>query len=671
MVDLARKTLIGKAMQRPDHVRRVLQKIKAEGLLATATQVRAKLNEPMPLGYSAAGVVLECGRGVQEFKPGDRIAMAAPHAGVVSVGRNLCVGIPDALSFDRAAYASIAAIALEGVRLARVGIGDRVLVIGLGLIGQMTVALLRANGCRVFGTDVDPAKLHLAVQMGAERVGMASPSADVLAFSDSIGVDAVIIAAATSSNTPIEFAAEVCRQKGRIVLVGVVGLQIPRPPFFAKELEFTVSGSSGPGRGDPAYEEKGIDYPAGHVRWTAQRNMQAVIELMADGKLPVEKLTTHEFDIDAAAEAYELITSGKEPFLGVLLRYPEVSRPLRRVEIAKSRALTNGMRVGLIGVGNFARLVIVPTTAKDKSLIWRGVCSAKGMNAEQIARDVGAAYACTDAADVINDAETDAVLVATRHDLHASLVMSALRAGKAVFVEKPLCITRSELNGIAECVTELGADCPVLSVGFNRRFAPATIQTAKFFENVRPLSIAYRFSAGYLPRSTWPQDEDFGGGRIIGEASHAIDTCIALTGSVPGEVYAQSAGHVRGVETTDDRVFITMRHDDGSVSSVSYQAGGDRAVPPERLEVFGGGKTAIIDNWSSIDFWAGNRHSRVDGGKDKGYAAEFSGFFAACRSGLWPIPWEQIYGTAWASLMAVQSLREGIPVRLADAGEAD
>jgi threonine dehydrogenase-like Zn-dependent dehydrogenase len=322
VVELARKSLLGKARERPDQVRRVLQKMKAEGLVATLQQVRAKLEEPMPLGYSGAGVVLECGRGVSELKPGDRVATAGPHAEVVSIGRNLCARVPDGVTFEQAAYTSVAAIGLEGVRLARVTLGERVLVVGLGLIGQICVALLKAQGCRVFGTDVDPARLALARQLGADEVAAGSPADAVKRFGGGVGVDAVVITAATASNEPIELAAEVTRPKGRIVLVGVVGLNLPRPPFFQKELEFTVSASLGPGRWDPSYEEKGIDYPLGQVRWTAQRNMEAVLEVIAAGKLPVEKLTSHRYDVDRAADAYELITSRAEPFLGIVLRYP-------------------------------------------------------------------------------------------------------------------------------------------------------------------------------------------------------------------------------------------------------------------------------------------------------------------------------------------------------------
>lgn len=670
VVELARKSLLGKARERPDHVRRVLQKLVQEGVMMTAQQVMAKLDEPMPLGYSAAGVVLECGRGVQELKPGDRVAVAAPHAGVISIGKNLCTKIPDGVTFEQASYAAVGAIGLEGVRLARASLGERVLVIGLGLIGQMCVAMLKAQGCRVFGTDVDPAKLERAKAFGADEVASGTPREAVRAFSDGHGVDAVIITAATKSNEPIEFAAEVARVRGRIVLVGVIGLEIPRAPFFLKELEFTVSSSLGPGRGDPTYEERGVDIPVGYARWTAQRNMAAVMDTIAMGKLPVEQLTTHRFPVERASEAYDLITEGKEPFLGVVLEYPEEAKPpRRRIELGKrpnGHAPVQGrLGVSMIGAGNFARLIMMPILSKLGGIEWRGLATARGMNAEHSGRKLGYEYATTEVEEIFRDAGTHAVFVATRHDLHAELVIGALRAGKHVFVEKPLCIREEELTAIDACVRELGDKCPVLTVGFNRRFAPATASVRKFFAGAGPLSVSYRFAPGPIPANAWPQDEDVGGGRIVGEACHAIDTCTALIGAPPVRVFAESVGKAPGLETTDDRVFITLRHADGSISNISYQAGGDRAAPPERFEVFGGGRTATCEQWDKIDFWRGERHSTESGGKEKGHAAEFAAFVEACRRGAgWPIPWDQLYGTTWASLMAVRSLREGVAIDL-------
>ena len=670
VVDLARKSLIGKGRERPDHVKRVLQKIRSEGLRITLGQVQAKLDEPMSLGYSSAGTVLECGWGVQEFKVGDRVACVAPHAGVVAVGKNLCAHVPKTVSLEAAAYTAIASIGLQGVRLTRATLGERVLVIGLGLIGQICVALLKAQGCRVLGTDIDPTKLELALQFGADEVATGSPLDAVKVFTGGVGVDAVVITAASVSNEPIEFAAEACRVKGRIVLVGVVGLNIPRPPFFQKELEFTVSSSLGPGRNDPIYEEKGIDYPIGHARWTAKRNMEAVLDLMDQGKLPVEKLTTHRFPIERAAEAYDLITSNREPYLGILLEYPAPSvTPLRRIDLRATPGPGGQLGVSLIGAGNFARLVMLPNLARVGGFEFRGLCTAKGMSAEHTGRRSGFAFATTDAEELWKDKQTQAVFIATQHHLHAGMVIAALRAGKHVFVEKPLCIRAEELNEIASIVQELGDRCPILTVGFNRRFAPATRELRRFFEGIVPLSVSHRFSPGAIPPDHWTQDLDIGGGRIVGEACHAIDTCTAIAGSPPIRVSAESVAQVGGLQTTDDRVFITLRHANGSISSVSYQAGGDRAAPAERIEVFGGGRTATVENWDRVELWQGGRQRKSSGGKDKGHRGEFAAFLDACRSGgEWPIPWTELYAVTWASLMAVRSLREGRPFDM-DEGE--
>jgi predicted dehydrogenase/threonine dehydrogenase-like Zn-dependent dehydrogenase len=660
VVDLARKSLIGKARQRPQDVKRVLQKIRQEGLRTTLTQVQAKLDEPMPLGYSAAGIVLECGSDVQEFKPGGRVAAAAPHAGLAAVGRNLCAAIPANVTFEQASYTAIAAIGLEGVRLAHPGLGDSVLVIGLGLIGQMCVSMLKAQGCRVFGTDLDRAKLDLAQSLGADAVGSGSPLQAVKEFSGSFGVDAVILTAATESNEPIEFAAEVCRPKGRIVLVGVTGLNIPRPPFFKKELEFTVSCSLGAGRMDPSYEEKGIDYPIGYARWTVQRNMQAVLNLMSEGKLPVEKLTTHRFPIERASEAYDLITTRREPFLGLVVEYPGVPQIRRKIELRPAAAQTGSFGVSLIGAGNFARLIMLPALSKLSNIEWRGICTAKGMTAENTGQRSNFQFATTDAAEIFNDAATSAVFITTRHNLHAELVAGALRAGKHVFIEKPLCITLEELSAIEQCVEELGSNCPVLAVGFNRRFSPGTARLKSFFSGSTPLSISYRFSPGYIPKEHWTHDPEIGGGRIIGEACHAIDACVAIAGSPPVRVFAESVANHGALETSDDRVFITLRHANGSISSISYQAGGDKGFPPERIEVLGGGKSAFLDNWDAGELWSGGKAEKFSGNKDKGHSAGFSAFIEACRNGAQrPLSWEDLRGISWASIAAVQSLREG------------
>ncbi len=664
VVDLARRSLVGKAWERPDQVRRVLQKIRDEGLLQTAQQVKAKLDEPLPLGYSAAGTVLEVGNGVQEFKPGDRVACAGPHAGVVSVPRNLCVRIPEGVSFDQAAYTSVAAIGLEGVRLARVTLGERVLVIGLGLIGQICVALLKAQGCRVFGTDLDPYRVERSRALGADAAGTGSPLQEIRAFSGGQGVDAVLITAATDSNEPIELAADACRTKGRIVLVGVAGLSLPRAPFFQKELEFTVSFSLGPGRSDPSYEDRGQDYPIGQARWTAGRNMEAVLDLMAQGKLPVEQLTTHRFPIERATEAYDRISQRKEPLLGVLIEYPGRDRQLsRRVSLEAKPIEHSELGVSFIGAGNFARLMLLPAVRKENGLAWRGLCTAKGLNAVHSGQKNGFGFATTDVNEIWSDSATNVVFIATRHNLHAELVVAALRAGKHVFVEKPLCISREQLAQIDDAVAALGAGGPILMVGLNRRFAPATGKVRDFMAGSHPLSMSYRFASGFIPAGHWTQDEDVGGGRIIGEACHAIDTCVSIVGCPVERVFAESVRKEGGLETTDDRVFITLRHRGGSVSCVSYQAGADSAFTPERIEVFGNGRIGVIDGWKDVALWRGARVTRVDGHKDRGHQGEVRAFLDTCRhGGAWPIPWAHLRNVAETTFLAVRSLREGIPL---------
>lgn len=664
VVELTKKSLLGKARARPDHVRRVLQKLRQEGVLSTFQQVMAKLGEGMPLGYATAGVVLASGAGAHEWKPGDRVATAAPHAGVISIGKNLCARIPDGVSFEQAAYTSVAAIALEGVRLARATLGERVLVIGAGLLGIISVALLRAQGCRVFVTDLDEARLALAKEFGADVVAKGAPLEDIVAFADGAGVDAVVITAATTSNQPIELAAAAARPKGRIVLVGVIGLNLPRDPFFKKELEFTVSASLGPGRWDPVYEQRGVDYPFGHVRWTAQRNMQAVLDVMAQGKLPVEKLTTHRFDIDRAAEAYELVTTPSTPSLGIVLTYPDAPPQRRRALVHTSTPARGRVGVSVVGAGNFARLVILPELRRA-GVELRGLCSAHGLTAAQTGEQLGFAYAASEVERVLEDRETQAVFVLTRHDLHAELIQKALAAGKHVFVEKPLCVHPHELTALDAAVRAGGENGPVVTVGFNRRSAKTIRAIRSFFPRRIPLSVHYRFVTADLPKDHWVNDLNVGGGRLIGEACHAIDTAIALTESPVVKVYAESLP--TGAPATDDRVVIVLRHENGCVSNLQYDAGGDRGGPKERIEVFGGGRSALLDDWSRLELWRNGEKEVTTTDGDKGVATEIGAFLRVVREGGgWPIPWSELASGAWAAIAAVESIGTGVPVEYGD-----
>lgn len=667
VMDLAKKSLLGKARERPDHVRRVLEKIRSEGLLNTLRQVREKLDAPMNMGYSSAGIVLATGHGVQEYKPGDRVASNGPHAGIVSVPRHLCARVPENVPFEHAAFTVLGAIALQGVRLSRVVLGETVLVIGLGLVGQIAVGLLKAAGCRVLGTDPDRAKCELAITMGADGARPDLRASDVENATGGLGADAVLITASTRSNGPIELAAAAVRQKGRVVLVGVVGLELDRRPFYFKEAEFVVSCSYGPGRYDPDYEERGHDYPAAHVRWTEQRNLQAVLDLLASGRLDVAPLISHRFPIEKAEDAYQLIESGTEPFLGVLLTYPPAGphAPARRIELRS--AATNGkVGVGVLGAGNFARMVLLPAIRACGNLHPAVLCSAGGVSAAHSGEKLGFDSAATDEEQVFADPGVGVIFSVTRHDQHARHVLSAIRHGKSIFVEKPLCLTVDELLEIEQAL--LATDNPPLvMVGFNRRFSPAAIQVKEFFRSVRaPLTVSFRFNAGSIPANDWTQSDETGGGRILGEACHGIDLATFLTGSPPVRVFAESIGGENAPEITDDQCFITLRHANGSISNIAYLAGGDKAFPKERIEVIGGGRIAVIDDFRSVTTCTGGKTNRAKWSQqDKGHRAEVEAFARALGSGgPAPIPWNELSAVSLAALLAVRSLREGFPFDL-------
>jgi len=673
VMELARKSLLGKARERPDQVRRVLEKLRQEGFFTTLRQVMGKLDEPLPMGYSSAGVALACGAGVQEFKPGQRVASNGPHAGVVCVPRHLCAVVPDNVSDDQAAFAVLGAIALQGVRLSRLQLGETAFVIGLGLVGQLTVALLKVAGVRVIGTDLEESKCALALRMGADAAGARMAAEEVVQFTRGLGADAVLVTASSTSNEPIELAAETVRQKGRVVAVGAVGLNLPRRPFYFKEAELVVSCSYGPGRYDPRYEEQGHDYPAAHVRWTEQRNMQAVLDLMASGRLEVSPLISHRFAIERAEEAYRLIDDGREPYLGVLLEYPDVSleRLTRRIEFRA--ALTQSSHVkggdalgaGVLGAGNFARLMLLPAIKDCGAFRLVSLCSAGGVSAVQAGERLGFAVAVTDEAQVLNDPRVQAVFVLTRHDQHARQVVDALKHGKHVFVEKPLCLTIEELEQIEAALFETKGE-RLLMVGFNRRFSPAARRVREFLSEVHaPLTVSVRCNAGQVPEGHWTQDEAVGGGRIIGEACHAIDLATYLTGALPVRVFCESVGGAPGA-VSDDQCLITLRHANGSVSSIAYLSGGDKAYPKERVEVLGGGRVAVIEDFKEVQLCHGGKtRTSRQWGQEKGYAGEVEAFAKALsQGGPAPIRWEELRAVCLAAILAVRSLREGVPFEL-------
>jgi len=663
---LARKSLFGKAMERPDQVRRVLEKLRNEGLLQTLDQVRARLDEPMAMGYASAGVVLACGAGVQGFAPGDRVASSGNHAEIVCVPKYLCAHVAENVELERAAFAVLGAIALQGIRLSRLVLGETALVIGLGLIGQLTVGLLKAAGANVLGTDPEAEKCRLAVEhMAADEARPGLTAGDVMDLTRGLGADAVLITASTKSKGPIDLAANAVRAKGRVVLVGVTGLELDRRPFYFKEAEFVVSCSYGPGRYDPVYEERGHDYPAGYVRWTEQRNIQAVLDLMAAGKLDVSPLITHRFPIERAEDAYRLIDSGKEPYLGVILTYSAVKQRSseRRIELkAPDRGLQDGVSIGFIGAGNFARLTLIPIVRRIRELRPKLICSAEGMNVAHAGGKFGFEAATTVEDEVFDDPDISAAFIATRHDLHARQVLKAIKAGKHVFVEKPLALRLEEIEEIEAALAQ-AEPRPLVMVGFNRRFSRAAQQIREFFSEVAsPKTVSIRFNAGAIPLDHWTQDPEVGGGRIIGEACHGIDLATYLIGSPPVRVFAESIGGPNAPQITDDQCFITLRHGDGSVSCVAYLAGGDKSFPKERVEIFGGGRVAIIDDFREVELrYKGKRERRKTRGQDKGHEAEVQAFAQAVTQGrAAPIPWEEIRSVSIAAILAVRSIREGV-----------
>lgn len=667
VMDIAKKSLIGKMRERPDQVRRVIDKMKTEGILDTLRQVRDKLDQPLGLGYSSAGVVLAAGNGVSQFKVGDRVASNGPHAGIVSVPMQLCAGFDDSVSFDQAAFAVLGSIAMQGVRLSRATLGDSVLVIGLGLVGQIAVGLLAAAGCRVIGTDPDPSKCTLALQSGAEIALPCISAKQVQTLTQGAGVDAVLITASTSSNGPIELACEAVRVKGRIVLVGVVGLDVPRRPMYFKEAEFVVSCSYGPGRYDANYEDRGIDYPIGHVRWTEQRNIQSVLQLISSGKLKVDHLISHRFEIQDAERAYSIISEGTEPFLGIILNYAPIECivPNKVVEHGgiTSTATQPHISLGVLGAGNFARMSMLPKLAQSSAFQLKTLCSASGLSAQSAAQKFGFARSTADESVVISDMAINAAMILTRHDLHSAQTISSLSAGKNVFVEKPLAVNETQLSAIEMAVRENPNQ--ILMVGFNRRFSAAARIVKKHFERVHaPITIQYRFNAGAIPADVWVQHPEEGGGRIIGEACHAIDLVTFLTGSLPSEVFATCIGGPLAPSIVDDQAFITIRHENGSISSIGYLAGGDRAFSKERIEVLGDGMMAVIDDFRTVELSEKNRIRRIKTPQGKGIAEELDAFANGIATGKWPIPWEELHRTTLTTFGAVMSLREGRPITL-------
>jgi predicted dehydrogenase/threonine dehydrogenase-like Zn-dependent dehydrogenase len=653
LVDFGKAGWIEKARQQPDKVKMVLDKIKTDGLKPTLDAIFNKLEQPLPVGYCNVGVVNKVGQGVSGFKVGDRVISNGKHAEAVTVPVNLCAKVPEIVSDEEAAFTVLGAIALQGIRLVKPTLGETIVVTGLGLVGLMTVQLLRANGCRVLGIDFDKEKLQMAKDFGAEVVDLSAGKEPLKVsnlYSRGRGVDAVIVTAATKSSEPIHQAALMCRKRGRIVLVGVTGLELSRDDFFKKELTFQVSASYGPGRYDPNYEEKGQDYPIGFVRWTEQRNFEAVLDMMAAGSLNVKPLISHRFSVNNAENAYNLIT-GASPALGILLEYPglKINKESRLVSLKSPPSHVNRLKgpgVSFIGAGNYATTSLIPAFKKSGAN-FVSVASANGVSGMHAGRKYGFEKTTTDNNFIFRDPKTDSIVITTRHNTHADLVIKAIEANKHVFVEKPLCLKQEELDEIKSAYNR-SENKPIIMVGFNRRFSPQIQKIKKLLLGTSgPKSFIFNINAGYIDEDHWTQDNDVGGGRVVGEACHFIDLLRFLADSPIIEWNQNSMD-----SKTKDTVSIVLKFEDGSIGTINYFANGPKSLPKERLEVFSQGRVMQLDNFRKLKgfSWPGFRKMNL-WKQDKGQNACASAFLNATKGKVPPpIPIQEIFEIAKVSI---------------------
>jgi predicted dehydrogenase/threonine dehydrogenase-like Zn-dependent dehydrogenase len=682
--EFASKNLLAKAKARPDLVRDVMSKIKRDGLASTLQTVRSRLDQPQSAGYSSAGVVVAVGDGIVDINVGDRVACAgagyAVHAEFACVPRMLVARIPEGaespngvsrdVSYEEAAFGTVGAICLHGIRTAEVTLGDTVAVIGLGLLGQITVQLLKAAGCRVFGMDLLRQRADLALQSGADAVSIDARDFRDLCFqqTNGSGVDSVLITAETPSSEPVNLAAELARDRAIVVAVGTVGMELQRKLYYEKELDFRISRSYGPGRYDVAYEQKGRDYPIGHVRWTETRNLEAFLQFVAEGKLDLPSLITQRFPIEQGTRAYELIMgTTREFFLGVLIVYPGAESAVTAnlsEKIPVSAAVeppAGSIGLGMLGAGSFAQNTLLPALKAVQGISLIGVCNATGPRSRNASEKFGFSYCANSEAEILQDPQIKAVLIATRHHLHASQALAALRAEKAVFCEKPLCLNEGELAALVrESAVE---NAPLLMVGFNRRFAPMAVRMKQFLSEIKePLAIHYRVNAGYIARDHWANDPEIGGGRILGEVCHFVDFLCFLAGACPVEVQAQTVGNPG--QYSMDNIVATLKFASGTLGTISYLANGDKSASKERVEVFGGGSVAILENFRRLELIRNGRRqiTRARWAQDKGHKAEIQAFIDALRRKSPPIPFEQVVGSTLATLRLQNSCQTGQPL---------
>jgi predicted dehydrogenase/threonine dehydrogenase-like Zn-dependent dehydrogenase len=665
-LELGAQSLVGKARSRPDLVRKVADRARVEGVRSALTVARDRLDALAPLGYSSAGVVVRVGPGVEGVAPGVRVACGgggwASHAELVSVPRNLIAKVPDGVDLAQAAYATVGAIALHAVRQAGVGVGEHVGVVGLGLVGQLAARIAAAAGCRVFGIDLDPAALELAARAGVRAFRPDDPALgpSIRAASDGLGLDAALLCAATSSTEPLELAARLARDRGRIVVVGDVPIQADRALLYEKELELRLSRSYGPGRYDRDYEERGHDLPAGYVRWTEQRNLQAFVELVAAGRIDPSELTTHRFPVERAAEAYAALMQtdgGPRPF-GVLLDYEESAPAPVRVPVARrKRALP--VRIGLIGAGAFARATLIPAL-RQLGADLAVVASEGGLSAADVAGRFGFGRVADSVAQILDDETIDAVVVVTRHASHAALASAALRAGKAVFVEKPLALAPAELADVEAALGREG----LLMVGFNRRFASLTQRLRSELEGVPNCVFAARVNAGPLPDDHWLHDPQEGGGRLLGEACHFVDLLAHLAEAPVIAAHVFAAPQPGRPLECSDSFTVALRFADGDVASLVYTGGGDARLPKERIEAFAGGMSAVVDDFRRLELYRDGKQSLVKQRQDKGHRAQLDHFLKAVAGQVEPPPVASYLASTRTTLALVESIRTGLPVGL-------
>ncbi|MBX7151370.1 bi-domain-containing oxidoreductase [bacterium] len=677
-VETAQKSLIGKAQSRPDLVKKVINTAKRDGLMTTIQLVKNKLDTPVPLGYSSSGIVVAVAENVNDFAVGDRVACAgqgyASHADVIFVPQNLAAKVPESVQLDEAAYSTLGAIAMQGVRQAEVSIGENVVVVGLGLIGLITVQILKAAGCRVIGLDISEDACKTASSLGADYTILASDNymPIIEKSTDGYGVDCAIVTAATPTNEPIVLSGEILRNKGKLIIVGGVPADIPRSPFYEKEIDVRFSRSYGPGRYDIFYEERGIDYPYGYVRWTENRNMISFLNLIAAKKIDLQSITTHRFKIEDAEDAYNLI-SGKskkrERYIGILLTYThrhEIQAETIIPITDYNRSPSEGkVKIGFIGAGNFAQNYLLPILKKNKKRVELvSVSTSRGVTASNVAKKFKFLSATTDNNEILNQTDIDCVFVATRHNLHAPYVIEGIKRGKSIFVEKPLALSVEQLNQVIEAYQEFNGR---VMVGFNRRFAPTIVETKKFFDKkIQPVTITYRINAGFVPKEHWTQDPIEGGGRIIGEVCHFVDLLMFLTGSLPIKVYADTISITRDDMMSKDNISITFKFRDGSIGHIIYTASGDRTFPKERIEMFCENSIAVIDDFKQVTF---SRHGKVKtfGGskQDKGYHSALEHFIKSIESGNdSPIPFRDSVNATIATFKILESINTGLPVEI-------